>query len=217
MRARWGGWTVPVSAAALVVALGAWGGLRWSLIPVAVEGRIATVHYVSDNGYRLRELALTDGRSLIVDRDVVARFGSKDDLAGQSITKTAGDWSVQIGGKTLVEAVGGLLAGHDRPGGVGGRIPRPALGPHPTGGRRPHGTRLPVMRSRGRVQARPPGCAAVPAAPRRSAGRAKVGQDPTSPGQVGGRLTGGAADPPAPSSRLTLLAVASLLDGVTPA
>lgn len=89
-----------MSAAALVVALGAWGGLRWSLIPVAVEGRIATVHYVSDNGYRLRELALTDGRSLIVDRDVVARFGSKDDLAGQSITKTAGDWSVQIGGKT---------------------------------------------------------------------------------------------------------------------
>ena len=95
------GWLVPVAAAAFVLAMGAWAALQWSLIPTRVDGMIDKVEYSSDTGDRFREVTFADGRTLVVDRQVVVPLGRVKQLEGHVFHKAAWDRTLTEGDRSI--------------------------------------------------------------------------------------------------------------------
>lgn len=88
-------WTIAVAGLA-TVALGAWGALSWSLIPVAIDGRITAVGYQSDTGLRWRVIGLSNGGDRVVDG---ALLGDRRHLVGKGIEKRRFSSTVTIGSR----------------------------------------------------------------------------------------------------------------------
>lgn len=85
---------VVVAACALLAGLGA--SLDRSMIPPAVDGDVERVYWVSETGYRLRTIELSDGQVLIVDRAV------GDAVEGAStISKPAWSRSLRVDGEVI--------------------------------------------------------------------------------------------------------------------
>jgi len=79
------------------VALGAWGALQWSLIPIGFGGRVESVDYSSETGYQLRILKLTDGRSWVIDEAIVEELGGPPEMVGERAHKSTGDRTLTVG------------------------------------------------------------------------------------------------------------------------
>lgn len=107
LRSWWRKWVGPEPAstprwflltAALVFAIGIWGALQWTLIPVAVDGTVTGVGWQSESGLEFRELTLDSDRTLIVARSVVERAGGEEALLGAVATKSHWDTRVVVDG-----------------------------------------------------------------------------------------------------------------------
>ena len=83
----------------LVLVLGLWGALSWSLIPQAVDGRVDRIGYHSDTGYRFWVLRLDDGRALVVDRQVVSTLGPAK-MEGRAVSKDRWSTTLHVGNRT---------------------------------------------------------------------------------------------------------------------
>lgn len=83
-----------------VVGIGAFGALRWSLIPIHVDGRIERVDYYDDTGDHFRVLVFDDDRALVVDRELVRALGGRYRIEGQRLHKNGWDRAVSIDGHT---------------------------------------------------------------------------------------------------------------------
>jgi hypothetical protein len=84
----------------LVLGLGLWGALSWSLIPQAVDGRLDHIGYHSDTGYRFWVLELDGDRSLVVDRQVVNALGPAK-MEGRTVTKDRWSTTLHVGDRTV--------------------------------------------------------------------------------------------------------------------
>ena len=84
----------------LVLVLGLWGALSWSLIPQAVDGRVDRIGYHSDTGYRFWVLRLDDGRALVVDRQVVSTLGPAK-MEGRAVSKDRWSTTLHVGNRTV--------------------------------------------------------------------------------------------------------------------
>ncbi len=70
-----------------VLGIGLVGALRWTLIPLAVNGRVEMSGYQDGTGEHFRTLDLEDGRSVVVDRSLVERAGGRNVLEGAEVRK----------------------------------------------------------------------------------------------------------------------------------
>lgn len=84
----------------LVLAVGLWGALSWSLIPLAVDARVDRIGFHSDSAYRFWVLELSDGRTLVVDRQVVNTIGPAK-MEGRTVTKDRWSTTMQVGRRTV--------------------------------------------------------------------------------------------------------------------
>lgn len=87
MRRRALYWLSVITMAATVMALGAVGTLRWTLIPWGIRGTVVVSGYQDGTGERLRTIEMDDGRRLVVDRSLIERSGGRDALEGAVLTK----------------------------------------------------------------------------------------------------------------------------------
>jgi hypothetical protein len=95
---RRGSTALLVALGTFTVAVGVWGALGWSLIPVGLDGTIERVDYHDDTGLHFVVLSLTDGRDLIVDTRVVPPSDWKR-AKGARVHKAAGDTVLVVGGR----------------------------------------------------------------------------------------------------------------------
>jgi hypothetical protein len=96
---RWGR-VVRGAMVGLVLGIGLWGALSWSLIPQAIDGRVDAIGYHSDTGYRFWVLELDDGRSLVVDRQVVNALGPAE-MEGHTVAKDRWSTTLHVGDRTV--------------------------------------------------------------------------------------------------------------------
>lgn len=85
---------------ALVLGIGTWGALSWSLIPTAIDARVDDVEDQSETGYRFRQLILDDGRTLVVDRQMVDAIG-RGDLRGRTLQTSRWSTTLRSGDRSM--------------------------------------------------------------------------------------------------------------------
>lgn len=91
-----------VHLAVALVAVGAagWAALRWSLIAVQVDGRVATTSW-AEEGPAYKVLNLEDGRILTIDDDLYDRMGGRERLPGTVLRTQLGRRSVWVDGRPV--------------------------------------------------------------------------------------------------------------------
>lgn len=91
---------VHVAVALVAVAAAGWAALRWSLIAVAVDGRVATTS-TAEEGPAYKVLNLEDGRILTIDDDLYDRMGGADHLPGAVLRTQARERSITVDGRPV--------------------------------------------------------------------------------------------------------------------
>lgn len=91
---------IGIVAGLSILAVGWFGVLRWTLIPVRLDTRVADTSYEGRTAGHFRVVYLTDGRDLVVDREFVERVGEKD-LEGSTIRKRPWEDEAVVGGATV--------------------------------------------------------------------------------------------------------------------
>lgn len=97
---RYGPDMIHAAVCAAVLALGLLAGLGWSLIAVAVDDRVADTSW-AEEGTAYKVLELSDGRSLVIDEELMSRLGGPDEVVGQRLTTDMWERTATIG----IEAV----------------------------------------------------------------------------------------------------------------
>ena len=80
----------------LTVALGLWTGLRWSLIAVGVDQRVADTSW-AEEGPAFKVLQLEDGRTLTIDDDLMGCMGGSEAVTGQRLRSAFGERVAVLG------------------------------------------------------------------------------------------------------------------------
>lgn len=80
----------------LTVALGVWAGLRWSLIAIGVDQRVADTSW-AEEGPAFKVLQLEDGRTLTIDDDLMGRMGGPEAVSEQRLRSAFGERVAVLG------------------------------------------------------------------------------------------------------------------------
>lgn len=92
-------WT-GIVAGALILAVGWFGVLRWTLIPVGIDAQVDDTSYEGRTAGHFRVLYLSDGRDLVVDREFFER-AEVQLHHGSTIAKDAWDTDVVLAGRPV--------------------------------------------------------------------------------------------------------------------
>jgi len=87
---------VAVMTGLVVLGAGLISVVRWTLIPAAIDSRVESTSWVDSTTGHLRTLKLTDGRSLVVGRELLERAGGPPAFDGATIRKARWERSVHI-------------------------------------------------------------------------------------------------------------------------
>lgn len=106
-RVRAGGWVggrgrnaVRVALALIAVVLMVWAGLRWSMITMDVQDRVADV-YPAEEGPTFRVIVLERGDLLTVDDELVRRMEAAGPLPGEQVVTRRWSRTLSAGGRTV--------------------------------------------------------------------------------------------------------------------
>lgn len=91
---------VLVVASLGTLVLGIWGSLRWSLIPVRLDGTVALSSEAKE-GPPMRDLVTEGGHVWTIDAALLERMGGPDDVQGKPIEKAAWSRTLTLGGRTV--------------------------------------------------------------------------------------------------------------------
>ncbi len=95
-RVQRGALLVLAAVGAVTVLLGAWAGLRWSMIGIGVDARITNSTW-AEEGPPFKVLQLDDGRALTVDSVILDRLGGPERAKGQVLHKQVGSRTLHAG------------------------------------------------------------------------------------------------------------------------
>lgn len=84
----------------VMVALGVWAGLRWSLIAVEVDARITTTAW-AEEGPDFKVVVLEGDRALTIDDGLMDRMGEPDALIGQELRHEPMSATLHINGRVV--------------------------------------------------------------------------------------------------------------------
>ena len=84
-----------------VLGIGLVGALRWTLIPLAVNGRVEKSEQQDGTSEHFRTIDLENGQSLVVDRSLVKRAGGREALNGAEVHKEQWQRTLVVGGRSV--------------------------------------------------------------------------------------------------------------------
>ena len=84
-----------------VLGIGLVGALRWTLIPLAVNGRVEKSEQQDGTSEHFRTIDLENGQSLVVDRSLVKRAGGREALNGAEVQKEQWQRTLVVGGRLV--------------------------------------------------------------------------------------------------------------------
>ena len=84
----------------VMVTLGIWAGLRWSLIAIEVDDRVVDTSW-AEEGPAFKVLQLDDGTTLTIDDDLMDRMGGPEALTGQQLSSALGERVAVLDGRRI--------------------------------------------------------------------------------------------------------------------
>ncbi|HEY4377057.1 MAG TPA: hypothetical protein VGM93_07850 [Acidimicrobiales bacterium] len=82
------------------LALGTWGALCWSLIPLGIHGKVSSTAWDED-GASFKVIVMRGGPTLTVDTRVYRELGGELHLPGEVLAKGVGDRTIRVGDRSV--------------------------------------------------------------------------------------------------------------------